>query len=204
MSIKQLYIQNYLKKMLDVYKVLSLLILLTIAKKDFKTLKFAHKYFVKITNNITSFVEKMCTKQDIKNFKNKQYKKLPDYLEELKIFIIYKESVTEVLTGFAFQDEENILMNKMGLELDNQKELAYMNISQMLNKMKKYPEAINTLYSLNELLNSTPVMNYAAKIFQTTEQYDKSIECYQKILKMWPKNRMIERKLYKICDEVLS
>ena len=198
------YIKKKLDKMSLIYMSMTLIIALANHKKDFNAICHGHAVLLKIFDKAKHLIKSTCSKDIVKLVDKNELKDLPPYLNSFKIIEMYRKIIASTFFNFGFGDKKDILMNKMGIYLDEDSELPYLYIAQVLNRMKKYPEATNMVTFLKGLGNSTPAMLFMSELFLNAKKYDKVIDAYTVLLKMWQKNDNLKHKLDKLCSEVLK
>ena len=200
----ELFVKQKLDNLATVYMCVTFFAVYAIESNDFDGIKTAHHYLVSLFEQAKKLISKTCPKSINKLVETNELKELPEFLNSFKIIETYRKMAASHFINLEFGDERDILLNKMGIYLDEKNELPYLYIAQILNKLGKYPEATKMVQFFDSLSNSTPVLQFLSELFKNAKRYDKVIDAYVQLLKMWQRNDDLKSKLNKICCEVMT
>ena len=198
------FAKNRLDKITSVYLCAVFFAVYSIDIGDIDGVKTAHNYLVSLFEKAKKIINRTCSESVYKLIETDELKNLPDFLNSFKLIETYRKMASSFFINLEFGDERDILLNKMGIYLNEKSELPYLYIAQVLNKLKKYPESVRMVQFFDSLSNSTPVMEFLTELFNNTKRYDKVIDAYVQLLKMWQRNDTLKSKLNKICCEVMA
>ena len=205
MTSRETDIKNIIQDYSNMYKAISTMAVLCIAKKDFMTIKHNHEILAGLYSRILKFVKTACSEKVVEQIENSDFTNLPEELSPLSIVDTYNKILalkyTEVETDSL---EERIELNKMSIELNCNEEIPYINLANVLYENGKYPETMEMCSVLKEISDTAPMWEILGKTYRKLGMYGEAIESYRKYLRLNESDNEALECLNEIYEEALN
>lgn len=205
MDYKNEFYKNRLTEYCNSFKAVASLSMLALAQKNVNVVMSLYKKLNIIFTDIVNLTEIIYDNDIVNCVKTLEVDKLPDFFDVLKTVDSYYKMLSLKYAQTEFEtDEENILLNKISIEINHKEEIPFLNIAKIFYNNEKYAEAIEICEYIKTISDSAPVWSILGDIYRATKEYGLSIEAYKKYLELNEDDYEVEKTLQDVYEEALS
>lgn len=202
---KEKFLKNKITDICNIYKAAASLAAAAAADNNIELVKKLHKNLREIFSFMTNTIELYNDPKITEKIRNNDFENLPDWLSYARIADYCRKMTALKYTNTDCNDIENqIMINKMAIELNPEEEISYLKIARTLYEQEKYTQALELCEYIKTISNTAPVWSLSGDIYRSLGKYDKSIDSYLTYVKLNEDDEKALKTLDEIYEEALN